>query len=189
MSLTAPINIPERAGAVVSLPVAAATLIYAGSLVAEDASGNLVPATDTAALRIKGRAEVTVDNTLGAAGALSLQVKRGVFKYANSTTHALAAADVGKSCYVEAEDTVASTSTNKILAGRVVNVASDGVWVDTSPRAIATALVAAVGSAVATTGSTVTTPYGYSQAQADALVAMVNQLRVAVLELQTAINA
>jgi len=189
MSLTAPINIPERAGTVVSLPVAAATIIYAGSLVAEDASGNVVPATDTAGLRIKGRAEVTVDNTLGAAGALSLQVKRGVFKYANSATHALAAANVGKTCYVEAEDTVASTSTNKILAGRVVNIASDGVWVDTSPRAIAVAVVATVGPVVDATASS-TGAFGFTTAaQADALVSLANQIRGAVLELQSALNA
>ena len=188
MSLTAPINTPERAGVTVVFSVAAATIIYAGSLVATDAAGNAVPATDIAAISIKGRAGETVDNSLGLAGALTISVKRGVFKYGNSTTHALAAADVGKTAYIEDEATVASTSTNKIVAGRIIAVDTDGVWVEIAPRAIRSALVAPVASAVATTGSGLTA-YGYTQAQADALVAMVNQLRTAVLEIQTALNA
>lgn len=46
-----------------------------------------------------------------------------------------------------------------------------------------------VGAAVATTATTQTTPFGFAdQAQGDALVARVNQLRVDVLALTTLVN-
>jgi hypothetical protein len=187
MSLTAPIDTPERPGRTIVFPIAAATIIYAGSLVAVDAAGNAVPATDAAGLRVKGRAEATVDNTLGLAGDQTISVKRGVFQYANSGTHAVSAADVGGTCYIEDEATVASSSTNKIAAGKVVSIDDSGVWVDTAQRMLNTALVAPVAAAVAATGSALAS-YGYTQAQADALVAMVNQLRAAILEVQAALN-
>lgn len=47
------------------------------------------------------------------------------------------------------------------------------------------AVTATVGSAVATTAATSTVPFGYAQAQADAIVANVNALRVDVLAMNT----
>ena len=43
------------------------------------------------------------------------------------------------------------------------------------------AVTSTVGDAVVTTAATITTPYGYAQAQADAIVANVNTLRVDLL--------
>ncbi len=54
MALTAPIDTPERAADLVQVPVAAATHLYAGGLAARNAAGNLVPASDTAGLRVVG---------------------------------------------------------------------------------------------------------------------------------------
>jgi len=83
----------------VNLPVAAATTIYAGSLVASDAAGNAVPATASTAIKLWGRAETQVANT-GAAGAKRIDVRPGVFAFVNSGAGAdlIAAADVGKLC-------------------------------------------------------------------------------------------
>lgn len=128
---TAPVNTPTRTGDLVYLPVAATTKIYQGSLVARDANGRAVPASDSAGLRVIGRAEETVDNTTGAAGDLSINIRLGVFKFANSATAAVDADDVGKMAVVEADDIVAETSTNRVCAGRVMAVESDGVWIDT----------------------------------------------------------
>jgi hypothetical protein len=128
---TAAINTPERPGTTTSYPIAAATVLYAGALVALNSSGNAVAAADTAGLRVVGRAEETVDNSAGAAGALSIPVKEGVFKYSNSGTAAVDADDKGKLCFIEDDNTVAETSTHKVHAGRVVDVESDGVWIDT----------------------------------------------------------
>jgi FKBP-type peptidyl-prolyl cis-trans isomerase 2 len=129
---TAAIDTPERSGSVFNYPLAAATVIYQGTLVALDASGNAVPASDAAALRVVGRAEETVDNSDGDAGDLTINAKRGVFKFANSGTAAVDANDKGKVCFVEDDQTVAETSTHKCKAGRVLDVEDDGVWVDTN---------------------------------------------------------
>lgn len=50
------------------------------------------------------------------------------------------------------------------------------------------AVSATVGSAVATTAATDTTPFGYAEAQANALVTNINTLRVDVLALTTLVN-
>ncbi|HEY8898875.1 MAG TPA: hypothetical protein VIM61_00470 [Chthoniobacterales bacterium] len=131
MPATSAINTPERPGLVTTLPVAAATALYAGILLATNSSGYLVQAADTAGLRVAGRCEADVDNSSGSAGDVSADVKKGIFKYANSATNAVDADDIGKDCFVEDFQTVAETSTHKVVAGRVVAVASDGVWVDT----------------------------------------------------------
>lgn len=132
MGLTSPFDAPERSGQMLHLPLAATTLIYAGSLVALNADGNAVPATDAAGLRVIGRAEHTVDNSAGSAGDSSINVKRGVFLYLNSETNAVDLNDVGKRCFVEDDAIVAETSTHKVVAGRVVGVVSEGVWIDTT---------------------------------------------------------
>lgn len=124
-------NTPTRLGDELSLPVAAATIIYQGTLAALNSDGNMVPADDAAALRVIGRAEATVDNSAGLAGDLLVTIRRGVFLYDNSGTAAVDADDKGKLCFVEDDQTVAETSTHLVKAGRVVDVVSEGVWVDT----------------------------------------------------------
>lgn len=131
MAATAARNTDARPGDLLSLPVAAATTIWAGTLVARDAAGRAVPASDTAGLRAVGRAEETVDNSAGAAGDLNISIRIGCFKFANSATEAVDADDVGKMAVVEDDQTVAETSANKVSAGRITGVDSDGVWVDT----------------------------------------------------------
>jgi len=95
-----------------SFPMAAATTIYAGALVAIDASGNAVAATATSAIRVMGRAEKTVINTVaagfGGAGALSIEVRPGVFAFANGDS--ITAADVGSMAYAVDDNIVAKAS-------------------------------------------------------------------------------
>jgi len=132
MPATAEINTPERPGSTTRYPLAASTIIYAGTLVALNSSGNLVPASDTAGLRVVGRAEETVDNGAGNAGDKSADVKEGVFKFNNSATDAVDADDKGKIAFVEDNFIVSETGgTHRVQAGRVVDVESDGVWIDT----------------------------------------------------------
>jgi len=130
---TAQINTPERQGKVTAYPLAAATTIFAGTLVALDSSGNAVPASDTAGLRVVGLAQETVDNSAGLAGAHSVATKVGVFQLNNSATDAVDANDKGKICFVEDDNTVSETGgTHKVKAGRVLDIAADGVWVDSN---------------------------------------------------------
>jgi hypothetical protein len=131
MSATASINTPERPGNITTLPVAATTALFAGILLATNSSGYLVQAADTAGLRVQGRCEADVDNSGGNAGDVTADAKKGVFRFDNSATNAVDADDIGKDCYVEDFQTVAETSTHKVVAGRVVAVDADGVWVDT----------------------------------------------------------
>lgn len=128
------IDTPERDGSIVSLPVAAATTIYAGTLVAVNSSGFAVPAADTAGLRVVGRSEEDVVNA-GSAGDVSVLVKRGIFRFANSATAAVDPDDVGKIALVEDNQTVAETATNAVKAGRIIAVETSGVWVDTREAA------------------------------------------------------
>lgn len=50
------------------------------------------------------------------------------------------------------------------------------------------AVTTTVGAALATTAATTSTPYGFSQVQADGLIARVNALRVDVLALTALLN-
>jgi hypothetical protein len=127
---TQDINTPERPGFITAYPMAASTTIYAGTLVALNADGRAVPAADTAGLRVVGRAEQTLTNGT-TAGEISVDVKEGVFLYNNSATDAVDANDRGKACFVEDDNTVSETgATHRVLAGRVIDVVAEGVWVD-----------------------------------------------------------
>lgn len=92
-----------------ALPVAASTTIYAGSLVATNAAGNAVPLTASNALKVWGRAKLTVANT-GAAGALNVELDRGAFSYNMGTSgDALTIADRGNVVYGIDDNTVGKT--------------------------------------------------------------------------------
>jgi hypothetical protein len=120
---------PKRDGEEINRPVAASTKIFAGSLVAINASGYLVPGSVSTTLKVQGRAEEYVDNSAGANGDLTCKVRRGVFLYDNDGTVALA--DIGKTAYIVDDQTVADNdgSEARSAAGVIEDVDSDGVWV------------------------------------------------------------
>lgn len=131
-ALTIDRNTPERSGDKFSFPVAASTKIYAGSICALNASGYAVPGSIATTLIAVGRAEEQTDNSAGAAGALSVPVKRGVFRFGNSTSADLIGrANIGSNCYIVDDQTVALTNgTNtRSVAGVIVDVDDVGVWV------------------------------------------------------------
>lgn len=133
MSLAIPVNTPELPKGFFQVPVAAAATIYAGALVALNASGYAVPAADASGLKALGRAEADALNAAGLAGALTLTVKRGVFGYSNDATNPVAITHVGSACYVVDDATVSSDGgTNSIVAGLVVALLDDLVYVDTT---------------------------------------------------------
>ena len=129
-ALTAERSTPERTGENLAVAVASSTTIYAGAMVAINSGGYAVPASDTAGLKVLGRAERTVVNA-GGNGAAVIIVRRGVFRWANGDTFTLA--DVGALAYVEDDQTVqkAASATHDIPAGTILAVDADGVWVDT----------------------------------------------------------
>lgn len=101
------------------LPVKAATIIYDGALVAVDATGRAVPASDTAALKVQGCAQRGYDNATGADGAVGVSparyctVDQGEYSYTTAGTPA-----AGKTAYVVDDNTVSTaTGVNSIVAG------------------------------------------------------------------------
>lgn len=153
VATTIPILTDEREGIFRFIPLAAATSIPAGVIVAIDAAGRALNAADTAGLRVQGRAEESVNNSAGAAGDLSINIKRGCFKYQNSATNPITAAMLGRTAYVEDNQTVASTSANLVVAGRVMGVDADGVWINTLFASLASGLVATSANGVAAAAS------------------------------------
>lgn len=141
-ALAAERNTPSRDGDLLALPVAAAKTLYLGAFAAIDANGRLTPGATATTLKGLGRVEATADNSLGAAGAITGTVRLGVFRWANSAdADAIAAADIGKVCYIVDDQTVAKTtgSATRSPAGIVVDVDALGVWVDSRPFHIVSA--------------------------------------------------
>lgn len=111
-------------------------VLYAGAILALDYTDEIQPAADTAGLRVVGRCPLKIDN---ADDGLASAVEQGIFRFANSATYPVPRSAIGQPCYVEDDQTVAGFSTNRVPAGLVYDVTSDGVWVDMRPAALALA--------------------------------------------------
>lgn len=111
------------------VPMKGSTTLYQGALVVMDSS-LAVPGRTATGLTAVGISEATIVNS-GADGAARASVKRGVFKFANHGADAVVAGDVGQNCYIIDDQTVAKTSASstRSIAGKVIDVDSDGVWV------------------------------------------------------------
>lgn len=131
--LTADRNTPWKDTDTLSVPVAANVKIHAGSLVAANAAGFAVPGAVATTLTYLGRSEQFVDNTGGADGAKTLLVRRNkAFKWRNHGADPVTQAEFGKIVYIVDDETVAKThgGNTRSEAGRVVQIESDGVWVE-----------------------------------------------------------
>ena len=121
------VGLPDMYG----VPVKAATVIYAGALVVGDA-GYAAPGRAALNLVALGRCERLADNSTGAAGDITATVRRGIFRFKNSSAGDLIAqGDCFSDCYIVDDETVAKTSASstRSRAGKVVAVDSSGVWV------------------------------------------------------------
>lgn len=113
-----------------------AKVFYKGALIAYDTSDDtLKPAATSTTLIALGRCEDSF--TAGASGAPSVaNVRSGIFKFENSaSSDAIANDDAGADCYIVDDQTVALTSgtSSRSVAGKIVKVESDGVWVAVNP--------------------------------------------------------
>jgi len=148
----AELDTPERIGEVVAL-VQGSNVVYVGNMIAVDSSGLAVLASDTASLKVIGRCQATSDNT-GAeyAATRTVEVKRGVFQWDNDGT--FTAVHIGDLAYVSDESavTTAALASHDIIAGLIVDLDDDGVWVDTfaigSQGAASVTTLSASGAAV-----------------------------------------
>lgn len=151
-ALSADRNTPRREGDVLSGPVAASTLIYAGALVMREADGYLTEgATATGSVAV-GRAEERVDNASGSDGDLAVRYRLGVFRFANSaSTDEITISEIGELCWIVDDQTVAKTdgTASRSPAGIVVDVDALGVWVLLDEAQTKTAAIAAEALALA----------------------------------------
>jgi len=82
---------------------------------------------------VVGVTEFDIDNSAGADGAAKGSVRRGCYQFANSAgADQITLASVGDSAYVVDNQTVAKTSATNTrpVAGKIVDVDADGVWID-----------------------------------------------------------
>lgn len=135
-ALTADRNTQRRTGDNFSRPVAAGVNIFAGALVVLNAAGYAEPGTTSTAVIADGRAEDPANNVGGANAAINVPVHAGIFLWDNSAGGDLIAqANVGATCYVVDDHTVALTTGGgtRSPAGKIVDTdpATGKVWVAT----------------------------------------------------------
>lgn len=123
----------EVTGRFRAFPMAAAAKVYAGTIAALDAAGNLNKGITATTLKTVGVFDQPYDNTSGGAGAITGEAKRGIFgPFANSAAADLIAnTDIGATCYIVDDSTVAKTNgtATRSAAGVVHLVDTAGVWV------------------------------------------------------------
>jgi hypothetical protein len=133
MSLTADRNTPLMDTSTLGVPVAAGAHIFAGAMVCANATGFATPGATATTLTYLGRAEASVDNTGGADGAQTVIVRRHKsFKWVNSAGDLVTQASLGLPVYIVDDQTVAKTNggNTRSVAGKMVGLDADGVWVE-----------------------------------------------------------
>jgi hypothetical protein len=120
-------------------PIAANTRIFKGALGCLDASGNAVPGSTSTTLKARGVCFGGTDtvgqanNLGGSAGAVLADLRPGIYPFNNSASGDLITrADIGNNCYIVDDVTVAKTNgtSTRSVAGKIINVDSEGVWVE-----------------------------------------------------------
>ncbi len=132
VALAADRNTPKREAKDFVRPVAGNVKIFQGALVCLTAAGLATPGAVATTLKADGIAKATADNTGGAASAITVEVEKGTFRFANSAAgDAITIAEIGTDCFVVDDQTVAKTNggATRSVAGRVVDVDAQGVWV------------------------------------------------------------
>lgn len=118
---TASRDVKRSDGDMITCPIEAGDVIYAGTLVIRDADGYALKGADTASCTFAGVAADTVSNAGAADGAAEVAVYvEGTYEFAFSGT--ASQATVGVAVYVVDNQTVAlaATTTNDVLVGKVV---------------------------------------------------------------------
>lgn len=124
-------NTQQQYAELINVPVLASAKINAGAMVVATAAGFAAPGSTATTLSYIGRAEDAVDNTGGANGAKTINVRRKqAFKWVNDGT--ITQANLMKTAYIVDDQTVAATdgTGTRSAAGRIVGVDTDGVWIE-----------------------------------------------------------
>jgi len=135
--LTADRDTHQIAGVEFVYPVSAGVKCYAGGIAVLN-DGTCEPGTAATGLVCVGRFEEYKDNSDGQDGDLTVKVRRGCFRFDNSSNaDAITLADVGNDAFIVDDTTVAKTDGHvgvgaaaRSRAGRIENVDAQGVWVN-----------------------------------------------------------
>lgn len=120
---------PMIKGLLYTMPVAADVKIYEGALLVVDSNGRVKPATTDTGLVAFGVADHHADNTDGAAGAITVLVRKGIWGFVNSAGgDEITSADIGQTVYMVDDQTVAKTTGGgtRSPAGAVRMIDQDG---------------------------------------------------------------
>jgi len=136
MTLTAERNTPRReVNRIAPIVHTGATIFADGMITLLTADGTAVAGGTASAGNVVAVAEETVVGD----GALTVKARFGCFQFANSASGDLIAAkDIGSPCYVVDAATVALTDNSgaRKVAGTIVDVDANGVWVLVGPGAV-----------------------------------------------------
>ncbi len=127
----------KELGRSILVPVAATTQIFAGAMVARNATGFAVPAADTAGLKVVGVADEGVDNDPGADGDLSIIVRKGVFGFTTLGT-VIDQADMGNEVFVSDDNNLEKTGgvSNNIRAGTLDAIEGSQFYIKIDEHAV-----------------------------------------------------
>jgi len=172
-ALAANVQVQRKDGQIIKHKCAVDT-IYEGGLCKLNAAGFLAPcAAELGAVFAGVAVEKVANESPYAAGDQECRVyKEGIFLLTGS---GFAQTDVGQAVYATDDQTITKTNAaDKQRVGVIVEyLSSTQVWVKIAPHVMG--LEATVAD-VATTAATNSTPYGFAQAQADAIVSNVNSI-------------
>ncbi len=129
-ALTKPRLFLQNAGLNFTDPVAAGVLIYEGALVVLSAAGFAQPGFESTDVTVRGIALTGADNSAGMDGSHIVMVRKGTF--ALNSDGSITRSDIGKPAYIVDDQTVSNSDGGgtRSVAGQIVNVDDDGVWVN-----------------------------------------------------------
>jgi hypothetical protein len=115
-----------------SIGAAANAVWYKGSLIARNASGYGVVASDAANIAVVGIAREGGNNTGGSNGAKEIPIEYGAVYQLEIQSTSITIADIGLTAVVQDDQTVtdAATASNDIPVGRIVDVRGGKAWVE-----------------------------------------------------------
>lgn len=129
----------KELGRVQSYKIAAATVIFKGAAVAVNATGFLVEAINSAAHLVVGVASGNVDNSAGADGDLSANVRKGVFSFIGEGGDLPTQALVGHGVYAASGNEVEATAgANAVFMGTLEEIGplAGEFWVNMFDQAV-----------------------------------------------------
>ncbi len=120
----------KELGRVQAYKLLANAIIFKGALCAVDAAGFLVPAINTVNFVVVGVSEHFVDNTGGANGDLSANVRKGVFSFDGEAADLPTQAQIGSGVYAASDREVELTAgAGGVFAGTLEEIDGAEFWV------------------------------------------------------------